>query len=160
MTPPGRDTKPSQISFQQTLVIIYLPRKDRKLGYLRQKRRSHKHSNLQARRNQTWSGGEWGWSIEGRIRDLLGSSEDIFWRENLKWNTEFAETGSRDYWEYHKDTVSVFLNLYLDLTKKILYVRNPIYFLYFCSKLLLWYHTNPRSLAFYLYCTNGDLETV
>ena len=35
---PGRDTNPSQVSSQQTLVLIYLPPKDGKLSYLRQKR--------------------------------------------------------------------------------------------------------------------------
>ena len=35
LTPPGWDTNPSQVSFQQTLVLRYLPQKDRKLSYLR-----------------------------------------------------------------------------------------------------------------------------
>ena len=42
MTPPGQDTNPSQVSSQQTLVLINLPWKDRKLSYLRRKRWSHK----------------------------------------------------------------------------------------------------------------------
>ena len=33
LTHPGWDTNPSQVSFQQTLVLIYLPRKDGKLSY-------------------------------------------------------------------------------------------------------------------------------
>ena len=37
------DINPFQVSSQQTLVLIYLPRKD---GKLRRKRRSHKYSNL------------------------------------------------------------------------------------------------------------------
>ena len=41
---PGRDTNPTQVSSQQTLVLIYLTRKDRKLSLLRRKRRSHKYS--------------------------------------------------------------------------------------------------------------------
>ena len=45
-TPPGWDTNPLQVSSQQTLVLIYLPRKDGRLSWLRQKRRSHKDSNL------------------------------------------------------------------------------------------------------------------
>ena len=44
--PFGRDTNPSQVSSQQTLVLIYLPRKDGKLSWLRWKRRLHKYSNL------------------------------------------------------------------------------------------------------------------
>ena len=43
---PGWDTNPLQVSSQQTLVLIYLPRKDGKLSWLRRKRRSHKFSNL------------------------------------------------------------------------------------------------------------------
>ena len=54
LTPPGWDTIPSQVSSQQTLVLIYLPRKDRKLSWLRQKRRLHKYSNLRKARN--WTG--------------------------------------------------------------------------------------------------------
>ena len=46
LTPPGQDTNPSQVSSQQMLVLIYLPRKDGKLSWLRRKRRSHKYSNL------------------------------------------------------------------------------------------------------------------
>ena len=46
MTPPGRDTNPSQVSSQQTLVLNYLPWKDGQLSWLRRKRRSHKYSNL------------------------------------------------------------------------------------------------------------------
>ena len=46
LTPPGWDTNPSQVSSQQMLVLIYLPRKDGKLSWLRRKRRSHKYSNL------------------------------------------------------------------------------------------------------------------
>ena len=46
LTPPGCDTSPIQVSSQQTLVLIYLPRKDGKLSWLRQKRRSHNYSNL------------------------------------------------------------------------------------------------------------------
>ena len=46
MTPPGWDTNPSRVSSQQTLVLIYLPRKDGKLSLLWWKRISHKHSNL------------------------------------------------------------------------------------------------------------------
>ena len=46
MTSPGLDTNPSQVSSQQTLVLIYLPRKDGKLTWLRRKRRSRKYSNL------------------------------------------------------------------------------------------------------------------
>ena len=41
LTPPERDTNPSQVSSQQILVLIYLPRKDGKWSWLRQKRRSH-----------------------------------------------------------------------------------------------------------------------
>ena len=33
MTPPGRDTNPSQVSSQQMLVLIFLPWKDGKLSY-------------------------------------------------------------------------------------------------------------------------------
>ena len=32
LTPPGRDTNPSQVSSQQTLVLIYLPQKDGKMS--------------------------------------------------------------------------------------------------------------------------------
>ena len=32
LTPPGQDTNPSQVSFQQMLVLIYLPLKDGKLS--------------------------------------------------------------------------------------------------------------------------------
>ena len=46
LTPPGRDTNPSQVSSQQTLVLIYLPREDGKLSWLKRKRRSHKYSNF------------------------------------------------------------------------------------------------------------------
>ena len=47
------DTNPSQVSSQQTLVLIYLPRKDGKLSYLRRERRSHKYSNLSRARDRT-----------------------------------------------------------------------------------------------------------
>ena len=50
---PGRDTNPSQVSSQKMPVLIYLPLKDGKLNYLRQKRRSHKYSNLGNSRDQT-----------------------------------------------------------------------------------------------------------
>ena len=46
LTQPERDTNPSQVSSQQTLVLIYLPRKGGKLSNLGQKRSSHKDSNL------------------------------------------------------------------------------------------------------------------
>ena len=46
MTPPGWDTNPLQVSSQQTLVLIYLPRKDGKLSWLRRKRKLQKYSNL------------------------------------------------------------------------------------------------------------------
>ena len=46
LTPPGRDTSPSQVCSQQTLVLIYLPRKDEKLSWLRRKRRTHNDSNF------------------------------------------------------------------------------------------------------------------
>ena len=46
LTPPGQDTNPSQVSSQQTLVLIYLPGKEGKLNWLRWKRRSHKYSNF------------------------------------------------------------------------------------------------------------------
>ena len=46
LTAPGRDTNPSQVSSQQTLALIYLPRKDRKLSWLRRERRLHKYSNF------------------------------------------------------------------------------------------------------------------
>ena len=46
LTPPVRDTNPSQVSSQQTLVLIYLPRKDGKQSWLRRKRRLYKYSNL------------------------------------------------------------------------------------------------------------------
>ena len=35
-----------KVSSQQTLVLIYLPRKDGKLSWLRRERRLHKYSNL------------------------------------------------------------------------------------------------------------------
>ena len=53
MTLPGWDTNPSQVSSQQSLVLIYLPRKDGKLSWLRRKRRSHKYSNLGKAGDQT-----------------------------------------------------------------------------------------------------------
>ena len=43
LTPPGRDTNPSQVSSQQMLVLIYLPRKDGEPSW---RRRSLKYSNL------------------------------------------------------------------------------------------------------------------
>ena len=43
MTPPGLDTNPSQVSFQKTLVLIFLPRKDGKLSSLLRKRKSHQY---------------------------------------------------------------------------------------------------------------------
>ena len=46
LTLHGRDTNPLQVSSQQTLVLIYLPRKHEKLSLLRRKRESHKYSNL------------------------------------------------------------------------------------------------------------------
>ena len=46
LTPPGWDTNKSQVSYHQTLVLIYLPWKDRRLSYHRRKKRSHKYSNL------------------------------------------------------------------------------------------------------------------
>ena len=46
LTPHGRDTNPTQVSSQQMLVLIYLPWKDGKLSWLRQKRRLHKYSKL------------------------------------------------------------------------------------------------------------------
>lgn len=46
LTPPGRGTNPSQVSPEQTLVLIYQPRKDGKLSEFWQKRRSHKRSDL------------------------------------------------------------------------------------------------------------------
>ena len=40
-------TSPSEpVSYQQMLLLIYLPRKDRKLSWYRRQRRSHKYSNL------------------------------------------------------------------------------------------------------------------
>ena len=39
---------PSQISSQQTLVLIYLPRKDGKLSWLRRERKSHKSVQISA----------------------------------------------------------------------------------------------------------------
>ena len=53
LTPPGWDTNTSQVSSQQTLVLIYLPRKDGKLSWLRRKRRLHKYSNLDKPGNRT-----------------------------------------------------------------------------------------------------------
>ena len=50
---PGQDTNPSLVSSQQTLVLIYLPRKDGKLSWLRRKRRLHKYSNLGKAEDQT-----------------------------------------------------------------------------------------------------------
>ena len=53
MTSPGWDTNPSQVSYQQTLVLIYLPQKDGKLSWLRRKRRLHKYLNLGKAGNRT-----------------------------------------------------------------------------------------------------------
>ena len=46
----------------------------------------------------------------------------------------WTETRSGYYWEHQEDTVSIFLNLYLYLNKKVFCVRNPIYFFYFYIK--------------------------
>ena len=45
---PGRDTNPSQVSSQQKLVLIYLPRKDGKLSWLRRERKSYKSVQILA----------------------------------------------------------------------------------------------------------------
>ena len=50
---PGRVTNLSQVSSQQTLVLKYLPRKDGKLSWLRQKRRSHKIFKSRQSRDRT-----------------------------------------------------------------------------------------------------------
>ena len=62
LTPPGRDTNPSQVSSQQTLVFIYLPRKDGKPSWLRRKRRPHKDLNLGKVPGSNW--GPRGWKAE------------------------------------------------------------------------------------------------
>ena len=59
---PGQDTNPSQVSSQQTLVFIYLPRKDGKPSWLRRKRRPHKDLNLGKVPGSNW--GPRGWKAE------------------------------------------------------------------------------------------------
>ena len=53
VTPSGRDTNPSHVNSQQMLVLIYWPRKDRKLNLLLRKRRSHKWPNLNRAKDRT-----------------------------------------------------------------------------------------------------------
>ena len=55
MTPPGWDTNPSQVSSQQTLVLIYLPRRDGKPSWLRRERKWHKSvQTLAEGRGSNW----------------------------------------------------------------------------------------------------------
>ena len=58
----GRESNSSQVSSQQTLVLIYLPRKDGKLSWLRRERRSQKRSNLEPGSN---------WGPCGRNAEIL-----------------------------------------------------------------------------------------
>ena len=52
LNPPGQDNNPLLVSCQQILVLIYQPRKDGNLSYLRQKG-SHKDSNFSRARDRT-----------------------------------------------------------------------------------------------------------
>ena len=60
LTPPGRNTNPSQVSSQQMLVLIYLPRKDGKLSQLRRKG----HTNSQISGEPVWNWGPCGLKAE------------------------------------------------------------------------------------------------
>ena len=46
LTPPGRDANPSQFSSQHTMVIIYCPRKDRKIIQIWRERMSNIYWNI------------------------------------------------------------------------------------------------------------------